>query len=263
LTMQPDGWPWIVGGIAVLIVLPVLLEWMRRRPPHSPQRLMAWAGVFAVGVVVTVAVLAILGVGWVWLLAVLVVGDFLAALPMGVGWAWLRATRRGIAERQYAPENLVRGPAQAWVRPRQATRTPSDARLSARVDRWLAADGPVPTAGWWHNGGLILDDRGPALVDAAGMRHELPDTAAALIRLAVPKSVVLVDEEDVLVARLPTAGFEAVDLREFCELVGWAYGDSFTFGRTARYAIDLRAMVADHPARDRRPLLVRTFGRRQ
>jgi hypothetical protein len=95
------------------------------------------------------------------------------------------------------------------------------------------------------------------------MRHELPGTAAALIRLAVPKSVVLVDEDDVLVARLPTAGFEAAELREFCELVGWEYGDEWTFRRTARYAIDLRPMVADHAARDHRPLLVRTFGRRQ
>lgn len=261
--MQPDGWPWVVGGIAVLIVLPILLEWIRRRPPHSPQRLMGWAGVMAVGVAVTVAVLAIVGVGWMWLLIALVVGDFLAALPMGVGWAWLRAIRRGVAERQYAPENLVRGPAQAWVRPRQATFGPLSDGLAERVDRWLASDGPMPTAGWWHNGGLILDDRGPALVDAAGMRHELPGTASALIRLAVPKSVLLVDADDVLVARLPTAGFEVAELQEFCELVGWEYGDEWTFRRTARYAIDLRAMVADHAARDRRPLLLRTFVRRR
>jgi hypothetical protein len=95
--MRPDGWPWVTAGIAVLIVLPVLVEWMRRRPPHSPQRLMGWAGVMAVGVVTVVAVLALAGVGWVWLLVALVVGDFMAAVPMGVGsstrrrtWSWSR-----------------------------------------------------------------------------------------------------------------------------------------------------------------------------
>jgi hypothetical protein len=262
LTMQPDGWPWVVAGIAVLIVLPVLIEWMRRRPPHSPQRLMGWAGILAVGVVTTVAILALAGIGWTWLVVALAVGDFLAALPMGVGWAWLRAVRRGHDERTYAPENLLRGPAEVWIRPRE--RADAGPRgLSGRVDRWLAADGPTPTAGWWHNGGLIMDDRGPALVDAAGLRHELPSATTALIRLAAPRSVLLVDDQEALVARLPITGFDDTDLREFCAAAGWRYGDAFGFGRTARYAMDLRAVVADHAARDQRPLLVRAFGRRK
>ncbi|HEY0807123.1 MAG TPA: hypothetical protein VGD84_18795 [Pseudonocardiaceae bacterium] len=260
--MQPDGWPWVIAGIAVLIVLPVLIEWMRRRPPRSPQRLMGWAGILAVGVVTTVAVLALTGVSWTWLLVALAVGDFLAALPMGLGWAWLRAIRRGEEERRYAPENLVLGPARLWVRPRRASDV-APRGLSGRVDRWLATDGPVPTAGWWHNGGLILDDRGPALVDAAGLRHELPPTTAALIRLAAPKSVLLVDDEQALLARLPTTGFDDRDLREFCVAAGWRYGDAFGSGRTARYAMDLRAVVADHAARDQRPLLLRVFSRRR
>jgi hypothetical protein len=245
--MQPDGWPWVTAGIAVLIVLPVLIEWMRRRPPHSPQRLMGWAGIMAVGVVTTVAMLALAGVGWVWLLVALAVGDFLAALPMGVGWAWLRAVKRGAERNQYAPENLILEPAKLWVRPRKVINSPSKG-LSGRMDRWLAADGPEPTAGWWHNGGLILDDRGPALVDAAGLRHELPSTTAALVRLAAPRSVILLDDED---------------LREFCKAAGWRFGDADGPGRTARYAMDLRAVVADHAARDMRPLLLRAFSRRK
>jgi hypothetical protein len=182
---------------------------------------------------------------------------------MGVGWAWLRAVRRGAPREQYAPENLVLEPAKLWVRPRKVT---DGARrgLSGRVDRWLAADGPAPTAGWWHNGGLILDEQGrPALVDAAGLRHDLPTTAATLIRLAAPKSVLLLDDEQALVARLPTTGFHDKDLREFCAAAGWRYGDAYGPGRTARYAMDLRAVVADHAARDQRPLILRAFSRRR
>jgi hypothetical protein len=251
--MRPDGWPWVIAGVALVVVLPVLVEWMRRRPPKSPQRLMGWAGILAVVVVTTDAVLALTGIGWTWLLAVLAGGDFLAAVPMGIGWAWLRATRRGEEERQYTPERLALGPARLWVRPHRG----DDAEprgLSGRVDRWLATDGPTPTAGWWHNGGLILDDRGPALVDAAGLRHELPSTTAALIRLTAPRSVLLVDDDHALLARLPTTGFDDRDLRKFCAAAGWRYGDAVSSGRTARSAIDLRASVADQAARDKRRL---------
>lgn len=257
--MAADGWPWVAAGIAVLIVLPVLVEWMRRRPPHSPQRLMGWAGVLAVVVVTTVAIMALTGVDWPWLLAALLVGDFVAAVPMGLGWAWLRAVNRNMARRRYDPENLVRGPAQVWVRPNAAADVPP----RGRVDRWLASDGPHPTAGWWHNGGLILDDRGPALVDAAGIRHELPPTTAALVRLAAPRSVLLVDDGEALVARLPITGFDDVDLKGFCAAAGWRYEVEYVVERTARYAMDLRPMVADHAARDTRSLLVRLINRRQ
>jgi hypothetical protein len=243
----------VIAGVALVVALPVLVEWMRRRPPRSPQRLMGWAGLLAVVVVTTDAMLALAGVGWVWLLVVLACGDFVASVPMGIGWAWLRANRRGEEERQYTPERLALGPAQLWVRPHQADDT-APRGLSGRVDRWLATDGPRPTAGWWHNGGLILDERGPALVDAAGLRHGLPSTTAALIRLTAPKSVLLVDDDQALLARLPTTGFDDRDLQRFCAAAGWRYGDAVSSGRTARSAIDLRATVADQAAQDKRRL---------
>jgi hypothetical protein len=117
--MGQDDWPWVVAGVAVLIVLPVLIEWMRRRPPRSPQRVMGWAGILAVAVVTTVAALGLAGIGWTWLLVTLAAGDFLAAVPMGIGWAWLRASRRDQERRQYTPERLALGPALLWVRPRR------------------------------------------------------------------------------------------------------------------------------------------------
>jgi hypothetical protein len=260
--MRSDGWPWVIAGVALAVALPVLIEWMRRRPPHSPQRLMGWAGIGAVVVISTVAMLALTGIAWPWLLAILVGGDFLAAIPMGVGWAWLRAVRRGEESRQYAPEQLVLGPARLWVRPQQGTH-PLPRGLSGKVDRWLATDGPAPTAGWWHNGGLILDDRGPALVDAAGLRHELPPATTTLVRLAAPKSVLLMDDEQFLLARLPTTGFDDRDLRRFCAEAGWRYENTSGSGRSTRYVIDLRASVADRAARDKRRLVPRRFARRR
>jgi len=260
--MRSDGWPWIIAGVALAVALPVLIEWMRRRLPHSPHRLMGWAGIAAIVVISGVAMLALTGIAWPWLLAILVGGDFLAAIPMGVGWAWLRAVRRGEGSRQYAPEQLVLGPARLWVRPRQAAH-PLPTGLSGKVDRWLATDGPAPTAGWWHNGGLILDDRGPALVDAAGLRHELPSATTTLVRLAAPKSVLLMDDEQYLLARLPTTGFDDRDLRRFCAEAGWRYENTSGSGRSTRYVIDLRASVADRAARDKRRLVPLRFVRRR
>lgn len=249
--MRQDDGPWIVAGLAVVVVLPVLAEWMRRRPPRSPQRLMGWAGIVSVVVIVTDALLAFQGIAWSWLFGGLVVGEAVAAVPMALGWAKLREARRHHEEHQYTPDHLPTGPKQLWVRPMQADEE-EPSGLVGRVDRWLATDGPAPTAGWWHNGGLILDERGPALVDAAGLRHGLPSATSAMIRLTAPRAVLLVDDDQSLLARLPTTGFEDGDLRRFASAAGWRFGDVFVVGRTARDAVDLRIAVADRAARDHR-----------
>lgn len=259
--MRQDEGPWIVAGVAVLVALPVLVEWMRRRPPRSPQRLMGWAVMFVAIILTAVAVLALENVGQNWLVAVTGAGVVVAAVPMAIGWTKLRAAQRHQEEHQFTPEHLPTGPAQMWVRPRQAE-IGGPGGIVGKVDRWLATDGPSPTAGWWHNGGLILDERGPALVDAAGLRHGLPAATSAMIRIAAPRAVLLVDDDQSLLARLPTTGFDDGDLRRFATAAGWRYGDVFASGRTARNAVDLRVAVADRAARDPRLARARNALRR-
>jgi hypothetical protein len=249
--MPQDEGPWIVAGVVVLVVLPVLVEWLRRRPPHSPQRLIGWALVCTSIITTAVAVLALEGIGTVWLASTLGAGVVVCSVPLALGWAKLRAAHRHQEESQFAPDHLPTGPARLWVRPRQAEAHVRGS-IVGRVDRWLATDGPAPTAGWWHNGGLVLDERGPALMDAAGLRHGLPSETSAMIWVAAPRAVLLVDDDQSLLARLPTTGFDTGDLRKFAAAAGWRYGDVFGPGRTARGAVDLRVAVADRAARDHR-----------
>jgi hypothetical protein len=249
--MGQDDWPWVIAGLAVLLVLPVLAEWMRRKPPGSPYRMVGWGYVVSIGFVTAAAILALNGVGLTWRVVVLFGGQAVAAIPLGIGKAGLRAARREDDERHLRPDHVAIAEAQLWVRPR-----PQDGDLprgiTGRVDKWLATDGPTPTAGWWHNGGLVLDDKGPALVDAAGLRHGLPSDTKAMVLLRVPKSVLLVDADTALLARLPTTGFAEPDLRRFADAAGWRYDSDVSPTRTARQAVDLRASVVDRAARDRR-----------
>lgn len=246
--MGQGYWPWVIAGLAVTVALPMVVDWLRRQPPRSAQRVVAWAYLVALTVVMVDAILALNGVPWQWLIVVLAGGQVIAAVPMGIGWAWLREARRADEERLLRPDDFAPGEALVWVRPvRLADDRPRG--LAGRVDRWLATDGPRPTAGWWHNGGLIVDERGPALVDAAGLRRGLPAGVAVLVQWAAPRAVLLVDEKDALLARLPTTGFEEADLRRFAVAAGWRYDRTVHPNRTARQAIDLRDAVVDKAAK--------------
>lgn len=250
--MGQDGWPWVIAGLTTTLALPVLVSWSHRHPPHSARRLVGWAWVLSASVVTADGILALNGIGRPWLVAVLVAGQAVAAVPLGVGWARLREDRRLADDQSLRPDALALGDAALWVRPRQRDGDPPRG-FGGRVDRWLASDGPVPTAGWWHNGGLILDERGPALVDAAGLRHDLPAGTRVLVRIATPRSVLLVDARQTLLARLPTTGFDEDDLRRFAMAAGWRYDRAVRPSRTAREAVDLRTAVVDRAARERRP----------
>jgi hypothetical protein len=249
--MRQEDWPWVIAGLMALVMLPVLVEWIRRRPPRSPQRLIGWGVVMSTGFITAAAVLALNGVDLPWLIVVMFGGQFVAAIPVTIGWAGLRDRQRQDDERHLRPDHLALADAQLWVRPRQLDGD-LPRGITGRVDRWLATDGPTPTAGWWHNGGLILDDRGPALVDATGLRHGLPQATRAMVLLNVPKSVLLVDGDTALLARLPTTGFDEQDLRRFAVAAGWRYDSDVSPARTARQAIDLRASVVDRAARERK-----------
>ncbi|HEX3592682.1 MAG TPA: hypothetical protein VHV74_23910 [Pseudonocardiaceae bacterium] len=249
--MTQDQWPWVIAGLAVTVALPVVVDWTRRQPPKSGRRLIGWGWIVSLATVTVDAILALNGVPWVWLIVVLAAGQVAAAGPLGVGWALVRDSRRSAEERLLRPDNVAPVEAEVWVRPRQLDGDPPRG-LGGRVDRWLASDGPAPTAGWWHNGGLIVDEQGPALVDAAGLRHELPTRTAALVQVSAPRAVLLVDQRAMLLARLPTTGFDEPDLRRFAAAAGWRYDRTVRPGRTARHAVDLRAAVVDRAARDRR-----------
>ncbi len=249
--MRQDIWPWVIAGLAMTVALPVVVDWLRRLPPHSAQRLTVWACVVSLSVVTVDAILALNDVPWRWLVAVLAAGQFVAAVPLGIGLARLHAARKRHDESLLRPDRVAPGQAELWIRPRRYDGAPPR-RLGDRVDRWLAADGPSPTAGWWHNGGLILDEQGPALVDAAGLRHGLPPDTTTLVQLSAPRSVLLMDIHEQLLARLPTTGFDDHDLRRFAVAAGWRYDRTVRPLRTARQAVDLRAAVVDRAAKDRR-----------
>ena len=145
---------------------------------------------------------------------------------------------------------MAPGEAQVWVRPRQLDGEPPRG-IGDRVDRWLASDGPAPTAGWWHNGGLQLDQRGPALVDAAGLRHPLPVTVTGMVNPSVPRSLMLVDEHGTVAVRLPTTGFNNVELKDFAAAANWTYSTALAeYLRDDPDLVDLRRAVVDHLAKD-------------
>lgn len=249
--MGQDGWAWVIAGLAATVALPALVNWSHRQPPHSARRLVGWALLLSLSVVTADGILALNGIGWQWLVVVLGAGQVVAAVPLGVGWARLRQDRRRAESLGLDRLALVLGDPALWVRPRQRDGDPPRG-FGGRMDRWLASDGPLPTAGWWHNGGLILDERGPALVDAAGLRHDLPAATRVLVRIATPRSVLLVDAHQTLLARLPTTGFDEDDLRRFAQAAGWRYDRTALLARTGREALDLRAAVVDQAARERR-----------
>jgi hypothetical protein len=248
--MRHEYWPWVVAGLAVVVV-PLMLEWVRRQPPRSGRRWIGWGRLGAFVLVTVAFVLWLDGLSLVWLAVLVGGGVLLAAMATSVGTLLVREEQRRDEEQLLRPDRLALGEPRLWVRPRQLDGEPPRG-IGGRVDRWLATDGPAPTAGWWHNGGLIVDDRGPALVDAAGLRHELPTAATAMLLVTAPKSVLLVDERESLVARLPTTGFDEPELRRFATAAGWGYRTGPSPGRMAAEAVDLRSAVVDRAAKDRR-----------
>lgn len=249
--MRQEDWPWVFTGLAATVVLPWLVEWIRRQPPRSGKRFIGWGWVVSLSSLVADGILALNGISVFWLIVVFFATQVVAAFPIGWGKFLIREAEREDEELHLRPDHLALAAPRLWVRPRQLDGQPPRG-IGGRVDRWLATDGPAPTAGWWHNGGLIVDDAGPALVDAAGLRHELPARTAVLLLVPAPKSVLLVDERETLLARLPTTGFAEPDLRRFATAAGWRYDTGSSPGRTARQAVDLRSAVVDKAARDRR-----------
>jgi hypothetical protein len=248
--MRQEYWPWVMAGLTVVVV-PLMLEWIRRQPPRSGRRWIGWGQLGTFVLVATAFVLWLDGLSLVWLAVLVGGGVLVAAVPTSIGLALVRDEQRRDEENLRRPERLALGEPRLWVRPRQLEGEPPRG-IAGRVDRWLAADGPAPTAGWWHNGGLIVDDRGPALVDAVGLRHGLPAATAAMVLVTAPKSVLLVDERESLLARLPTTGFDEPGLRRFAVAAGWACRTGASPGRMAEEAVDLRSAVVDRAARDRR-----------
>lgn len=248
--MRQEDWPWVVAGVTVVVV-PLMLEWIRRQPPRSGRRLVGWGHLGAFVLTSATIVLWCYGLSLTWCAVMLFGGLVLAAVPTSVGRVLVRDEQRLAEDRLLRPDRLALGEPRLWVRPRQLDGD-RPRGIGGRVDAWLASDGPAPTAGWWHNGGLIMDDRGPALVDAAGLRHGLPSATAALVLVTAPKSVWLVDAKETFVARLPTTGFDEPDLRRFAVAAGWRYSTGVSPARTAPEAVDLRSAVVDRAAKDRR-----------
>jgi hypothetical protein len=242
----------VVVSVTVLVAVPLAWE-MTWRPGRVGFRLVASGAMVALGALAGTAELVVNAAPrWIWL-CLLVAGELVATVLVGCGLALRRRARRRERDPGYAVDRLVSAPVARWVRPH-----PPGARAAhgvvARVDEWLAMDGPKPSAGWWHNGGLLLDARGAGLVDAAGFRHALPARAALLIDLPAPRALLLTDVHRTVLARLPTTGFHGAELRAFAQAVGWEYRDTADYGRYARDLADLRGAVIDHAARPHRSI---------
>ncbi len=235
--------------VAVAIISPLWWE-SSRRPRRSGSRLIIAAAALLVFTLDLATLLYLAGVPIGWPSTVLGLGGTgaLGVLALGVRRG-LRA-RRAERNPNVAPDQLLVEPPRLWVRPRQPG-SPGGSGPLRRVDEWLAADGPRPTAGWWHNGGLLLDQRGAALVDAAGLRHALPAGVTTMLNPSVPRSLMLVDDTHHALARLPITGFGSTALKEFAAAADWRYTTEFVeFIRDAPDQLDLRRCVVDHAAKE-------------
>ncbi|HEY4018268.1 MAG TPA: hypothetical protein VGM75_06250 [Pseudonocardiaceae bacterium] len=247
--MTATAWVALTTWLGVALVVPFAWESTRRRR-RSPARLGLAAIAFFVLFLDLTALLHGLHTPAALVLAVLVGGEGLALVM-----ACLAVRRKVLASRaerepQVGADQLIIEPPRLWVRPHPPVEQTGHGPWS-RVDAWLAADGPKPSAGWWHNGGLLLDGRGPAFVDAAGLRHPLPATVTAMVNPSVPRSLMLVNERHNVVVWLPTTGFADHELKDFAKAAHWSYTSEFAeFLRDAQDAVDLRRAVVDHLAKD-------------
>lgn len=119
---------------------------------------------------------------------------------------------------------------------------PSDDDLKVMAERregrhrYLAE----PSDGWWERGALLVDSRGPALIDADGQRRDFPpwtvgawlifnrwwmstgsnmaEITGGFLAAPNPPHPVLLN--------LPTQGFEEKDFRDFASRAGLFYRDT-------------------------------------
>jgi hypothetical protein len=243
-------WLVFVTWLTIALVIPLAWE-TARRPRRSAARLGLAAAALAMLVLDLSALLhywRVPSAAWVALLAG---GEALALVMIGFAVRRTILARRAEREPWVGADQLITEPALLWVRPHPPRGDTEHGPLLSRVDAWLAADGPKPSAGWWHNGGLQLDQRGPALVDAAGLRHPLPATVTGMVNPSVPRSLVLLGERGTVVVRLPTTGFNNTELKNFADAARWSYTTEFAeYLRDDADILELRRAVVDHLAKD-------------
>lgn len=247
--MAQATWLGLVTWVTVALVVPLAWE-SARRPRRSGARLGLAAAAVVVSVLGVIALLRYFGVPSVVLLATFAVGEAVALVTAVLAVRRTVLTRRAEREPTVEPGQLITEPALLWVHPHPPVQRGEHGRWS-RVDAWLAADGPKPSAGWWHNGGLQLDQRGAAFVDAAGLRHALPPAVTGMVNPSVPRSLMLVDGRSTVVVRLPTTGFHHDELRDFAIAANWTYTTALAqYLRDDPDVLDLRRGVIDHLAKD-------------
>ena len=247
--MTEAGWLALVTWLTFALVIPLAWE-STRRPRRSGARLGLLTAALAIMVLDLAAVLHYARASSVVLSTVLVFGELVALVLAGFAVRRTIRARRREREPEVGAEQLVMEPARLWVHPHRPVEQVGHGPLS-RVDAWLAADGPKPSAGWWHNGGLLLDERGPAFVDAAGLRHALPTAVARMVNPSVPRSLMLVDGTSTVLVRLPTTGFNNEELSAFADAARWTYTTVFAqYLRDDPDILDLRRGVIDHLAKD-------------
>jgi hypothetical protein len=247
--MTGTAWVALTTWLAVALVVPFAWEATRRRRRSPGRTSLTAVAVFVLALDLSV-LLHNLHTPAALVLVVLIGGEALALVMAVLAVRRLIVARRAERAPQVGAEQLITDPADFWVRPHPPIEQATHGPLS-RVDAWLAADGPKPSAGWWHNGGLLLDGRGPAFVDAAGLRHPLPDTVTAMVNPSVPRSLVLVNDRHNVVVWLPTTGFANAELKDFADAAHWSYTTEMAeLLRDAHEVADLRRAVVDHLAKD-------------
>lgn len=247
--MAAASWLAVVTWLTVALVVPITWE-SARRPRRSGSRLALAAVVVLIVTVDLVTFLRFLRVPPEAPPAVFAGGVAVALVMIGFAVRRTVLARRAERELDVSVDQLITGPAKLWIRPHPPAEHDGHGPWS-RFDAWLAADGPKPSAGWWHNGGLQLDQRGPAFVDAAGLRHPLPAAVTGMLNPSVPRSLLLVDAANTVLVRLPTTGFDNGELRHFAAAAGWTYTtDVADYLRDDPDVLDLRRGVIDHLAKE-------------
>ena len=247
--MAAASWLALVTWLTVALVVPLSWE-SARRPRRSGSRLALAAIAVAILTVDLTTFLHFLRVPSAALPAVLAAGAVVTLVMIALAVRRTIRTRRAEREPDVSADQLITEPAQLWVRPHRPVQRDEHGPWS-RFDAWLAADGPKPSAGWWYNGGLQLDQRGPAFVDAAGLRHPLPAAVTGMLNPSVPRSLVLVDTRNTVLVRLPTTGFNSGELKDFADTAGWTYSTNLAdYLREDPDVLDLRRGVVDHLAKE-------------
>jgi hypothetical protein len=247
---MPEIWQAVITWLTIALVVPLTWE-AARRPRRSGARLGFAAVAFAVFVVDVAALLDSVAVPTAATRGAFLGGEALALVLLGFAVRRTVRARRAEREPRVGADQLITEPALLWVRPHPPVEDTAHGPLLSRVDAWLSADGPRPSAGWWHNGGLRLDERGPALIDAAGLRHPFPATITGMVNPSVPRSLLLVDGGHTVLVRLPTTGFTGAELAEFALAARWTYTTQLAeFFRDDPDLLDLRRCVIDHLAKD-------------